>query len=994
MGIHVRILGGVCLAGWFTATAALAAPPHTEGLPALALQAQGTIAGQVTDSRTLGGMSSVQLYIPGTGYGALSDSNGRFIIVGVPAGIYTLRAQIIGYAVQEQIVTVSAGETAVVNFSLGQQAVSLDELVVTATGEQRSREIGTSLSRVTAREIEVTPARNAQDLLMGRAPGATVLQNSGQPGTGSTIVLRGNNSISQGNDPIVYVDGVRIYGGTTPLQPQARQSASPLNDINPADIERVEIIKGPAATTLYGTEASGGVIQIFTKRGQTGKAQWSMEMAGGLNRAGRLGTDEDPTGMWLRQCRGPNNVASDGRVFEDVTCPESGSWLQTGVTQQYALSVKGGLENIDYYLSGSYSSDEGIIYEAGGSAGGGVSANFGFRPIEGLEVRLSSSLTRRNTDWVPSGDNGDGFLLNVSRGFGSNFTGAAGCAAGVTCVQNGAILSLTNTSKATHFITGLSAVYSPGERLTNRFTVGYDYNTSEIETVRPFGYPRYPKGDMVSRNWRRALLSMDYVGTLQNTFRGGSLVSAFSWGGQLFADDAYTLSIDAFDFSGPGNPTLTSAARRDVTTDSRLRVTNAGFFGQETLALNDRMFLTVGARVDGNSAFGSGFGLQFYPKVTASYVLSDESFWGFEWWEVMKLRMAMGESGKAPGAFDAVRTWNPIAGENGQPGFSPGDYGNPELGPERSREYELGFEAGMLDGRLGLDVTYFNATTMDALIPVRRPPSNGFLGTQLENVGEIRNTGFEARVNFDILRRQGIDWKGRVDYSTVKSEAIDLGGQEITVQTFGRTYIKEGYPVPGLFGLKLTNPDAFADPVWEENAYIGDLYPTKSIGLNTNVKLMDRVLIDAVGEFKYGGHMINANGYQNSRRGAWFPCYEVQAKYRQLGTNPSAYDDVTALQRARCALNGGRVAPSYDSWIESTDFFKLRTVSITYELPAGWIPSTRTASIQVAGRNLWTVTDYTGSDPELDDYRTSLARRDYYVLPTFRTFLASVRVTF
>jgi hypothetical protein len=143
-----------------------------------------------------------------------------------------------------------------------------------------------------------------------------------------------------------------------------------------------------------------------------------------------------------------------------------------------------------------------------------------------------------------------------------------------------------------------------------------------------------------------------------------------------------------------------------------------------------------------------------------------------------------------------------------------------------------------------------------------------------------------------------------------------------------------------------------------------------------------------------GGHMINANGYQNGRRGAWFPCYEIQQKYVSLATNPTAYDDVKAIDRARCALNGGRVAPTYDAWIESTDFFKLRTVSITYELPPNLVPGTRTASVQLAGRNLWTATDYSGSDPELDDYRTSLSRRDYYVLPTYRSFLAAVRVSF
>ncbi len=995
MGVLVRIFSGACLlAASVTTGAAAAAPPPRDEVSSPAMQVLGTISGQVTDSRTTAGMASVQIYIPSTSHGTLSNSSGRFTIAGVPAGTYRVRAQLIGYATQEQSVTVTAGQTATVTFAMGTEAVSLDALVVTATGEQRARQIGNSLTRVTSREIEVAPARNTQDLLMGRAPGATVLQNSGQPGVGSTIILRGNNSISQGNDPIVYVDGVRIFGGSTPQHPQARQSASPLNDINAADIERVEVIKGAAATTLYGTEASGGVIQIFTKRGQTGAAQWTMEATFGANRAGRLGSDADPTGMWLRTCSGPNNVSSDGKPFVDVTCPESGSWLQTGPMQQFALSVKGGKEDIDYYVSGNFSDEQGIIKGAGGTAGGGLSANFGFRPIDGLDLRLSTALTRRNTDWLPSGDNGDGFLLNVSRGFGSNFTGAVGCDTGVTCTQNGRILDMTNASKATHFITGLSVEYKPGDRISNRFTVGYDYNTSEIESIRPFGYPRYAKGDMTDRNWRRALLSLDYVGTLSNSFRNGSLTSAFAWGGQLFSDDAYTLSINAFDFSGPGVPTLTSAARRDVTGDSRLKVTNAGFFAQETAALHDRLFVTVGGRLDGNSAFGEGFGLQFYPKLSLSYVVSDESFWNWDWWEVMKLRFAVGESGKAPGAFDAVRTWDPIAGENGQPGFTPGQVGNSDLGPERSREYEAGFEAGMFGGRLGVDVTYFNTTTMDALIPVRRPPSQGFLGTQLENVGELLNTGFEARVNFDILRRKGIDWKGRVDYSTLHSEAVDLGGQEITVQTFGRTYIKEGYPVPGLFGLKLTNPDEFADPIWEENAFVGYLYPTRSIGLNTSVRLMERVLVDAVAEAKLGGHMINANGYQNGRRGAWFPCYEAQAKYRSLSTNPAAEADVTALERARCALNGGRVAPTYDAWIESTDFFKLRSVSVTYDLPQGFIPGTRTASVQVAGRNLWTTTDYSGSDPELNDYRGSLSRRDYYVLPTFRTFLASVRVTF
>ncbi len=393
--------------------------------------------------------------------------------------------------------------------------------------------------------------------------------------------------------------------------------------------------------------------------------------------------------------------------------------------------------------------------------------------------------------------------------------------------------------------------------------------------------------------------------------------------------------------------------------------------------------------MDGNSAFGSDFGLQAYPKLMASYVLSDNEFWPFEWWEALKLRAAIGESGRAPGAFDAVRTWDPIAGDDGQAGFTPGQLGNPTLGPERSREIEAGFEAGLLGGRVGVDFTYYHQRTFDALIPVRFPPTQGFLSTQLENVGEIKNTGVELRLDFDLLRRPNLDWRGRVDYATVNSEAVDLGGEVITVQTFGRTYIREGYPVPAIFGEKIINPNEFADPIVVADTFIGSAYPTKTISLGSTLTLFRDISIDALGEFKLGGHMVNGNGYQNARRGAWPACYDIQRK-----AEAGDLGDVTALMRARCALNGGPIAPTYDAWIESTDFFRLRSIAVTYRLPPGLIPGASSASLRLAGRNLWTSTDYSGVDPELDDYRTSLARRDYYVLPTYRSFLATLRVSF
>lgn len=960
----------------------------------LVAQQQGVVTGRVTDG--VAPLDAVQVHIPASGLGVLTGSEGRFRLAAVPAGVHTLRVQRLGFRTIDRQIEVVAGETLELNFELQMSVLSLDEMVVTATGEQRSREIGTSLARVTAREIEVAPVRNTQDLLTGRVPGATVLQNSGQPGAGGTILLRGNNSISQGNNPLIYIDGVRVYGGSTPSSFQGGQPMNPLNDISADDIERVEVIKGAAATTLYGTEASGGVIQVFTKRGRPGESRWSAEVTTGFNNLGHLGSSADPTGMWIKECRGANNVGYDGRVFEDVDCPASGSWAENGLIQRYAISVAGGSDAVTYFLSGKLDEEEGVIFGGKGTSGRGLTGNFGFEPTEALSISLSSSLTRREVEWLPSGNNGDSFVLNVSRGFGSNFGGATGCVnPDAVCVANGEILGLESTTLGTHFITGITARHRYNEYVTNRFTLGYDYNISEMQSVHEFGYSRNPPGDISVRMWRQSLMSMDYVGNLAIDV-SDTWSSSSSWGGQLFATDGRTLTVTGDEFSGPGSPTLTSAARRGVTQDSRQRVTNAGFFLEETLAWRDRMFLTGGVRIDGNSAFGENFGLQTYPKISASYVVSDEAFWSVgDWWTSLKLRAAMGESGKAPGAFDAVRTWNPIAADDGSPGFTPGQIGNENLGPERTREVEAGFEASFFGGGIGVDFTYYDARTFDALIPVTSPPSQGFASSQLENVGELVNRGIELRVDFDILRRSGFDWRGRVDYATVSSEAIDLGGQEITVQTFGRTAIKEGYPVPGIFGLKLLNPNEFADPEWEEDAFVGSLYPTKSISINSNMTLFERFVVDAVGEFKRGGHMINGNAYQNGGRGAWFPCYATQQKevLRRAG-DESAMSDVTALERARCALTGGPVARSYDSWIESTDFFKLRSISVTYTLPEAWVPRVERATLQIAGRNLLTVTDYTGSDPELDDYPGSLARRDYYVLPPYRTFQASLRFTF
>lgn len=946
---------------------------------------EGTVAGTVVDAETdepLPG-ATVQLIEPGLG--AATDSEGSFEFTNVAAGTYTVEVSFVGYTPAEEAVEVVSGEITSLNIQLQPAAAEIDEVVVTATGVERSREVGTSLSRIDASDFENTGAANPEDVLAGRASGVQVLQNSGQPGSGGTIRFRGNNSLTQGNRPIIYVDGIRIQGGSTPQHTSSGQSPSPLNNINPQDIESIDVVRGAAATTLYGTEASGGVLRITTRSGQEGATQYNASVSGGFSSAPHLGpSDDNPTGLFMNECRGEDLVDFQGQRFEDASCPSDGSHFRTAPIQRYSLSASGGVEDFNYYVSGNLDDERGII--DGGNRRLSFRANFRFEPIDNLGITVSSSYTNLNTEWVSSGNNGDSFLLNATRGPGGNFSGADGCSdPNVPCVANREILTMDSITRSDQFIGSLTIEHSYADMLDNRLVVGYDYNATENEETVPFGYSRTPEGQQVITDGTQTVLSLEYVGTLTNDITS-SIESTFNWGGQLYQERDIETGAFAESFSGPQDPTLTSGARTNIFTDFRQRVMTGGFFFRERIGWNDQLFVTAGLRIDGNSAFGSDFGLQPYPSINASYVLSDNDFWP-GWWESMRLRAAVGESGRAPGSFDAIRNWQPIAGDDGQPGFTPGQPGNPDLGPERSREYEAGFTASAFEGRVRIDATYFTQTTTDALVPVPGIPSEGFTASQLENIGEVQSSGVELDLDLDILRTNPIDWSVSFGYSNTQSEVTDLGETEqIFVQFFGRTQIQEGYPLPSVFGAEITNPDEIADPEYEEGAFIGPAYPETNLSFGTNIGIGDHVRINALGEANLGGYMVNGTGYQNSRRGIWPPCYEAQR---------ADASELTASERARCALTGGEVSPRYDNWIESTDFFRLRNVSATFAVPSDWYSDlAENITFTLTARNVFTITDFAGSDPEVDDYRGSLARRDYYADPTPRTFVGTLNVTF
>ena len=374
--------------------------------PPLEAQENGRITGVVTESGSGGPVSEAQVYLPDQALGGLSRANGRYLIINVPPGTYTVRAERIGLGSAEQEVTVGAGETVTADFVLEELALGLDEIVVTGTaGAARRREIGNSIAQINVTELPDKPV-DMVDLLQGAAPGLDLSATGGELGVAPAIRLRGNSSVSMSNNPIIYIDGVRMR--SEPLAHVAapdnrgirgsNTSKTPLNSINPNDIERIEIIKGSAATTLYGTEASAGVIQIFTKRGSVGAPQWTMESQQGAVWSRKFGNYPDSPFPYLRM----------------------EPFIKTGHNQYYITSVRGGLENLQYFVSGSFSDEEGYLPNEYSNEWV-TRGNFTFTPLPNFQIQWNTSYSSESAQQL-SQSNAQGLGHNVYRGKANYFT--------------------------------------------------------------------------------------------------------------------------------------------------------------------------------------------------------------------------------------------------------------------------------------------------------------------------------------------------------------------------------------------------------------------------------------------------------------------------------------------------------------------------------------------------------------------------------------------
>ncbi|MEQ9568712.1 MAG: hypothetical protein RLN75_00860, partial [Longimicrobiales bacterium] len=343
---------------------------------------------------------------------------------------------------------------------------------------------------------------------------------------------------------------------------------------------------------------------------------------------------------------------------------------------------------------------------------------------------------------------------------------------------------------------------------------------------------------------------------------------------------------------------------------------------------------------------------------------------------------AIGQSGRAPSPFASKRTWASTSGDDRQAAVILAELGNEDVGPERTRELEAGFEALLFDGRFSLDFTWYDQSTFDALLRLPRPSSIGTEQAILTNLGEVANNGYEFEATFNAISTENFAWSLGGNYWHGENEIVSLG--PVTDERL------KGRPVDAQFGDVVQNPDEVGVRPDFEEEYLGPARPTTTWALSTRTTFFQRLTLDVMGEFQ-GGHVRQAGtARQNVRRSYWAPCQDIIDS-----VNAGDISGYTAKELGLCSPRDA----SYGEWTQAGDFFRLRSVSLGYRVPDEWLPAgTSGLTLRMQGRNLWHTTDWPGIDPEGNSYGTGAgwywSTREYYNLPTPRVFTFSATVNF
>lgn len=999
----------------------------------LALPAQGatgSVSGRITDATIGTPVTAAEVRVVGTQIVAAPGADGRFVLRAVPAGRASIRVVALGYTSSTQAVELRAGANMTLDFVLNRSVVTLEEVITTATGEQSRRAIANVVSTVKTDSIaKVAAVASVDQVLTARVPGVTVVPGYGMTGGTFSVRVRGANSMSLSNEPLWIIDGIRLETRGFDASGNVGGNGG-LAAINPEDIESLDVIKGPSATAIYGTQASNGVIVIKTKRGRAGATQW--------NAYGEYGLVEQPANWsdnyrsWGRarnpttgvissavtQCR-VSNAALGTCVIDSLTTfnplrnSETTPFGEYGNRDLQGLQVSGGTEAFKYFVSGErenevgpYSMPSAEIKRLTAVRGTAPRenqihpnflrqyngrANFSAKLRPDLDVSTSTAYTNRSlqTPFNASYFQGIQTQAVTAPGFRGTYNGYA-------AQHLGDMMSLEQPTQEQRYILSSNGTYIPNTWFTVRATAGLDRSFGHaIQFARNGEGPNGGWGTGLVGQGGGKYVSKDYFWRTTTDLQAAATWSPLAnvqtkttLGGQYNTDR--TNWVDTYGYNLSPGATSTNSGSVRSGSESRSAGAQLGFFLDENIAWRERLFLTAGVRTDKSSAFGRSYERAYYPRVGVSWVLSEEGFFPrSSLFTDLRLRAAWGKAGIQPGATTALQTLSAssvVSGNQAIPTLRLSSLGNADIRPEEVTETELGFELGLWNQRVNVEATYFNKISRDGIGSLPLPPSLGASTFQTVNISSVRNRGYELVVDANVIQRRNVSWNLRLSGTTIANKILDMGDLP---QTFATNTNREGYPIGAFWQRRIKS---FADANGD-----GLIVPTEIVTdtawsyLGPTLPKYDAAITNTFGFFQ---NKLNVMSMLDYRGGNWH--YWSAERDRCNGGNCRAVNDPKAPlvdQAAAVATTSSLHFNTLDGYIKEAEFLRLREVSISYKLPERLVSLARASSANLvfAGRNLLMVnSNYPGLDPEAGGQTSEFNWQP----PPLRYFITRLSLTF
>jgi TonB-linked SusC/RagA family outer membrane protein len=977
----------------------------------------GTISGRVVDATTNAPIPSAQVQIVGTARGSTTAEDGRFRIVNVRPGAYQVRVLRIGYQASTQPVTLANGQAIGLEYSLTPAAVTLDQVVTLATGETtRKREQGNVVGTLTPEPAALATAGNMSQLLTGRVPGVDVATPGGTIGSSARFRIRGASSLSLSNDPLLIVDGIRVENSSASTTiAVGGQQPSRFNDINPEDIEKIDILKGPAAAALYGTAAANGVIQITTKKGRSGTTRFTVfGESGSIKNVTPFPANFAQVGTTTAGARTSNcNLDNQTR---GLCTPNPDSLVSFSPLAQYSpfidgqrgaygLSAVGGNDRVSYYMGGNYDRQQGV-FDANTDQRAGGRANITAQLTDNWNIQLGTNYLADHLR-LPQNDND--ILGIVSSGllgsaFDDSVPGKAcpspGCAHGYLNGQIPQVLEAVWQTRQDiqRFQNSITSNYQPLHWLRATGTLGLDYlNRYDNELIPPASvfFGSLPDGQRTSNPY--SIYTYTAQGNLSATWAPTTTITTTTTAGTQF-NKALVRGTQAFGAKLlGGTSSLSGTTARFAVSEANTDNKTLGYFAAEELAWRDRVFLNAALRNDKNSAFGQDFGSITYPSYGASWVVSEESFFPkVDALSSLRLRASNGRSGRQPNFRDAITYFNAstvTVNSTDVPGIAIGGTGNIALRPERSTETELGFDMGLVGQRVNFEYTHYNKKTDDLLVAVPLAPTLGLSNSQFQNLGTVRNVGNEISLDANVFDIRPVAFSFVFTASNNENTLLSLGDlpgtttpvPPIIINTQQKNVV--GSPLGGYWQRPYTFSDVNGDGIIARSeiklgdtaVYLGNILPKREYSISPTMTFFKMLKVSALVDHK-GGYKL----FDNTRR---FHC--------SFGTCQESFDKSMPLadQAAAVAIALGTDA----GYIENAAFTKLRELSFTLLAPDRYAQRLGVQNIDftIAGRNLKTWTNYKGFDPEVNSVAgANFSTSEFLTLPPSRTWTARINVTF